>query len=143
MAERLKGQETILRFIKDGAVQEELVDIQSFEVDDDMALLSEGYVGETTQRKDDIFNGCSGSCSLHVENATYVNFFGAIVNRARRKTPMFKVDAITVFSFPDGNSSKKLYADIRFGPIKTSVGSREGYVSVSFDFGCSEGETIS
>lgn len=143
MSERLKGQESLVRLIKSGSVVEELTDIQSAEFDFDLTLLSEGYLNERSDRKDDIFNGCSGSISMHIESRLYLNFISDIVTRAQRKVTMFKVDLITVLQFTDAESAKILFPDIRFGNFKQQISGRAGYTGLSLDWGSSTFQRLS
>ncbi len=57
MAQRIKGQEIEVRLIVDGVLQSTLTDIRSFEVTPKLEKLEEQYLGETTMRYDEIFNG--------------------------------------------------------------------------------------
>ena len=142
MAERLKGQECIVRFIKQGQIVQELVDVKNVEVEYMMDILEDGFVGETTDRYDDVYKGMSGSMTIQIEDATVYNFIIDIINRARRKVPMFQVDLLGVFQFSNGTTSKRLLADLRFGPFRESNGGREHFITIDMTFKCSEFQTI-
>ena len=60
MAQRIKGQEVTVRFVQDGQVKAELNDIRSFEVGMQLEVLKEGYLGEFTDRRDDVYRGVTG-----------------------------------------------------------------------------------
>ena len=142
MAERIKLQETVLRFIRDGAVETELADIQSADFDFDMELLSEGFAGETTDRKDDIFNGCSGRMSLQLESKEAFDPILAVINRARRKIPLFTVELTGLMQFPNGETVMLLFTDIRFGKFGFSAGNRKDYWKLDIEWGSSEFERL-
>jgi len=143
MAERIKGQETVVRIIRNGVVETELTDIQNMEITWDLELLDEGYLGETTNRKDDVFRGMSGRMTLHMEGDGPFEFVNALVNRARRKVPMFSVDILTVLKFPGGSSPKINLPDCRFGGVPMGFQERGEYVTIDLEFACSEYQIIS
>ena len=143
MAERIKGQEVIVKFIKDGQIVDEISAIQSCDFTYDMATLSEGYLGETTDRKDDVFHGISGSMEVHDEDGGIFAFIESIVERARRKVPLFQVDLMGVFQYPSGAQKKILIPDCRFGKFPVKIGGRASYVGFSIEFEASEAKSVS
>lgn len=143
MAERIKGQEVVARFIKGGQVIEEITDIQDIEIEFQMDLLSEGYLGETTDRKDDVFRGVRGRFTIHTEDAKVLNFINDVVERARRKQPMFQVDLMAVFQYPSGQAPKILLPDCRFSAIPFGFASRTAYGTLSYEFETAEYKIIS
>ncbi len=138
MAQRIKGQEVRVVMVSPSGTETSLSDVQSFEVEPQMEVLSEGYLGETTERKDDIFKGCSGSMEINLESADFFKFQQAVIERSQRRTPAAaRFNVISTLAFPNGERVRILLEDIFFGAPPVNVGSREDYVSVSLDFECS------
>lgn len=138
MAQRLKGQETVLSFTSpDG--DEEVGDVKSFEAELDIQTLEEGYLGETANRYDDIYNGTSGTAELHIESANYFAFTQKVKDRSQRRTPAAgKFSATSSFDFPNGERARITFEDIFFGPLPLRAPSRGEYVTVTVAWKCSE-----
>ncbi len=144
MSQRIKGQETSLIFTSsEVGLETSLSDIQSHTMELQMDILSEGYLGETTERKDDIFKGFHGKIEAHVEKAEYFRFLTRIVDRARRRTPADgQFNCATTLAYPSGETIRVLFQDIYFGSPNVDIGSREDYVKVSFEYECSNYKVI-
>lgn len=139
MAQRIKGQEVRVVMVSPSGTETSLSDVQSFEVEPLMEVLSEGYLGETTERKDDIFKGVRGSMEIHLEDRDFFNFQQAVIDRSQRRSPAeARFNVIATLAFPNGDRVRVLMEDIFFGAPPLSVGSREDYVSVSLDFEASQ-----
>lgn len=136
---RLKGQEATLSVISPTGLEVQLGEaVKSLSIEIKMDLLSEGYLGQTTEQKDDLFKGVSGSITLHLTGADYQRFTDSIVARSQRRTAAtdrYNINA--TFAFPDGTRSRSILTDIFFGSPKMEIGSREDYIEASFDFECS------
>lgn len=139
MADRIKGQDVEILFTLDGAPQEALLDIQSIEVELQQEILSEGYLGETTNRKDSIFNGVRGRVEAHVESQDFLTFFQAIIDKARRREPGTVINLKATLNFPNGQTPRVLFPDVEFGNLPLNFGSRQDYGMISLDF---EGSTF-
>ena len=87
MGQRIKGQEVQVLLIAGGVPVETLTAVKSFEVAFQIDTLTEGYLGETTDRRDAIFKGISGKMELHMEDQTILILARAIIDKARRRTP--------------------------------------------------------
>ena len=132
--QRLKGQETELRLIVDNNVQDTITDIRSMNISIQLAILQEGYLGETTMRRDEVFNGVTGSIELHIENEDIFTLLNSIVNRARRREPGVKINAKTSVRFPNGQNKIIMISNIFFGEIPFGFGGRAEYVTTSLHF---------
>jgi len=107
-----------------------------------MDILREGYLGETTQRRDDIFNGVSGKMELHFENQDIFNLFATIVNRARRRQPGAQINVKATLNFPNGDRPRVLISNLFFGEIPVSFASRSDYGQNTLTFEAEDGEVI-
>ncbi len=138
MGQRIKGQEVELLLVVNGNPKSNLTSVRSFEVTLNTEILSEGYLGETTERKDSIFKGLSGKMSLHIDSQEILKVFQAIVDKARRRTPGTKINVKATLNFPNGQRPRVLISDVEFGPMPLSFGSRQDYGSVDLNFEASD-----
>lgn len=136
MGLRLKGQEVAVRIVKDNVLLQTLTDIRSLEVTPQFEILSEGYLGETTTRRDEVFTGCTGRIELHFENGDILDLINDIINRARRREPGVKVNIFAAFNFPEPGTPRRLVQimDCFFGPVPIGFGSRTEFGTVTLEF---------
>ena len=137
-APRIKGQETSIDIIVDNQVQDNILDIRSLETEEQLEIIKEGYLGETTDRRDMVYRGFSGRLEAHMENRKYLDFRQAMVNKARRRTAGSRVNIRTTLSFPGGPRVRIILKDVSFGPMPMNIGNRAEYVTISLAF---EGES--
>lgn len=133
MALPVKGQEIVLTIIANGVVQDELTDILDFNLTINLELLERKYLGETTNRYDDIFNGAHFDFEMHKHSAQYFTFVAAIIDRARRRTPDVQFNVTGTFAFPDGELVLLTLPDCKFGPQAIGVASRSDYSKVKIE----------
>jgi len=131
---RIKGQEVEVLIVLNGQVQNTITDVRSFEVGFQMEILKEGYLGETTDRRDDIFRGTRGKIDLHYENKDVFGLIMAIVDRARRQSPGTKVNIKATLRFPNGDRPRVIIKDVYFGEIPLAFGSRSDYGTLGLEF---------
>ena len=138
MAQRIKGQEVGLSYTDPDGDVEDLGVTQSFEAELDIQILEEGYLGETANRFDDIYNGTSGKTELHIESAKWFSFTQKVQDRAARRTAAGgKFSATGSFAFPSGQRIRITFEDIFWGPMPISAPARGDYVKVSLSWKCS------
>jgi hypothetical protein len=133
LAQRIKGQETTILFVRGGVLEEELTDTVDFEFEPKLELKEQGYLGEFTNRHDEIFNGVKFTGTIHLHSNLWFRFQSAIVARAQRLQPDLVFNISTVFSFPNGTSEIVLIPDAKFGAQPLSIKSRGDYVSVKLE----------
>lgn len=137
MAQRIKGQEVTLSFVGPTGDEDGLQDVVSFEAELDIEILEEGFLGETANRFDDIYNGTTGRMELQIENRDYFRFQQRVQDRAQRRTPAAgKFNAKASFRFPDGTRVRLTFEDIFFGPLPVRVPSRRDYVTATVQWKC-------
>ncbi len=134
MAQRIKGQEVTVRFVQDGQVKAELNDIRSFEIGMQLEVLKEGYLGEFTDRRDDVYRGVTGKMDLHMESASVFTIFKSLLERAQRRTAGTTVNIQAQLQFPNGQLRLVNINDCFFGEIPLTVGGRSEYVTFSLNF---------
>jgi len=137
-SQRIKGQEVELQLVIDGTVQDTVTSFSSFEISAELEKLEESYLGEKTNRFDEIFNGISGSLDFHSENKSVFNIMQSIIDRAKRRTPGTQINLKATLNYPNGDRPRILLQDVYFGAIPLNFGSRSDYGSVSLDFSCSD-----
>jgi len=140
MAQRIKGQEVQLLLIENNIPLTEITDVRSFEMSAQLEIIKEGYLGETTDRRDSIYRGFSGKMDVHFENRDILDFSRRIIDKARRRTPGSRINCKVTLNFPGGNRVRVMLKDLEFGEIPLGFGSRSDYGTVSLSF---EGEDYS
>jgi len=136
-AQRIKGQEVELLLVEDNVPLSSIQDIRSFEMAAQLEILREGYLGETTDRRDSVYRGFRGKMELHYENRDVLDLVRRLIDKARRRTPGVRINAKATFVFPGGERVRMLLKDLSFGEVPISFGSRTDYGTISLDF---EGE---
>jgi hypothetical protein len=134
MAQRIKGQEVSIKVVKDGNIVAEVNDIRSFEVGMQLEVLKEGYLGEFTDRRDDVFRGVSGKMDVHMESGSVFDLFRDLIQRSQRRTAGVTVNIQAQLQFPNGNLKLVNINDCFFGEIPLTVGGRSEYVTFTLNF---------
>lgn len=137
-AQRIKGQEVTVDVTMNSDLVEGTGPAASFNFAFMLDILSEGYIGETTERKDMIFKGMKGGMTIHINSIGALKFAEAIVNKARARTPGTKVNVKASFPFPNGQVARVMFPDVAFGEIPLDFGSREDYGELELEWECSE-----
>lgn len=140
---RIKGQEVELIIVAGGRPMDTITAVKDFDFAWQLEVKSEGYLGETTERKDMVYKGVKGKMTLHAETADILKLSVAIVNAARNRAAGFKLNIKATLNFPTGRRARIIIRDAQFGEIPVSVGGKAEYVSVSFDYEASEASVIS
>lgn len=128
-----------MRLARNNTLEATLTAIKDLTVQFDLATLEEGYLGETTMRKDDIFNGVSGSLSMDSEGQEQFQFIEFIQQRAQRNPNLGplannRVNTTARFTFPNGQVPRIVVQDQKFDAIPLSISGRDAYVSATFPF---------
>lgn len=134
MAQRIKGQDVNLTLTVNGALKKSVTDIKSLELTSQLSILTEGYLGETSNRRDSIFNGVKGKIEFHLEDPAILDVIREIVNAARARVAGVKVTITSVLNFPSGVTRIVTIPNAFFGDIPINFGSREAYGMSSLDF---------
>lgn len=137
MAKRILGQDTVITFMLNGQAVASLDDVKSFDFTPMFEIKQEGYVGEKTDRYDEVFKGASGRAELHFESAAVFNFVQSILDRAQRRLPGTSVNVKTTLNFPNGDRPLVILTDVFFGDMPFKVSKRDEYVDLSLDYKCS------
>ncbi len=140
MAQRIKGQEVQLQVVVAGVVQSTLTDIRNFELTPKFSKLEEQYLGQTTKRYDEIFDGVDFKMDLHFEDAGVLNFVDAVRARATQQTPGVKINIQTTLNFPGAVNPRVLIllTDCFFENMPIEFGGREQYGQFTISGSCSD-----
>lgn len=143
MDQRAKGEDVVISIFKlvGGQRQkiQDISDIKSYEITFNLDLLKEGYLGQTTDRLDDIFRGVSGSLEYHFSDAGALKLIQSIVQRARTRAGATNAQPIVIshqatIYMPDGTRPIISVPSMFFGPIPLGFGAREQFGSVKLDW---------
>ena len=140
MAQRIKGQEVSLLLVEDNVPLVEITTIRSLEVAALLEILTEGYLGETTDRRDSVYRGYRGSIDIHFESREPLDFMRRLVDKARRRTAGARVNCKATFNIPGSDRVRVLLKDLAFGEIPIGFGGRAEYGTIGLSF---EGEDFS
>jgi hypothetical protein len=141
---RIRGQETQLRLLTDGQLESTITAIRDSTFNVMTKILTEGYLGETTMRRDDIYDGIRGSFTLHPESQDFLILIRKIKERAQRRrqaaTPT--VTLVSRLVFPNGDTPRIVVPEIFFGEIPINNPGRDQYVNVPFSWEASDFDFI-
>lgn len=132
--QRIKGQEVSILIVRDGVLEAELTDIQNFNFEPETEIKTQGYLGEKTNRKDEIYNGVKGDMELNLHSQDWFVFMNAVLDRAKRNAPDVQFNISAVLAFPNGQTPTVLFPDVKFGPFPHNTPSRGDYFKVKVSF---------
>ena len=133
IAQRVKGQEVTINIVVNGELQNTLVDILDFNMEILLETKAQGYLGETTNRHDDVYNGVKFDLELHLHTGDWFDFQYSIVQRARRVNPDTVFNIVSTIVFPNGEERSITVQDAKFGAQPLSISSRGEYVKVKLE----------
>lgn len=135
---RLRGQEVEVRVVRDGVPEVTITSVATFEETFKLEKKEDGFLGETTNRYDHIFNGIDGKVEFQVNTNDWITLQNAIKLQAQRKQPGTVINLVRTDYYANGQTTVITYGDCRFGPSPTSIGGRGEFVKVSLDFSASD-----
>lgn len=143
MAQRIRGQEVQISFLPAGGqTWNSLTDIRSFSITPKFSKLEEQYLGETSKRYDEIFDGLDFDMELHIEDAGVLDFMSLIRARAVDRTSKTAVNIQAVLQFSAGNSKRIVLQDCFFENMPINVGGRSEYVTFKLSGSCQNFEVF-
>jgi hypothetical protein len=139
---RVRGQEVSVQVVQNGKIVAELNDVKSFDVEFQMDVMKEGYLGEFTDRRDDMFKGISGKIEFHIENNAPFDFINAIVQRSQSRVKGTQFNVQSTINLPNGQVKRLLVNDIFFSNVPVNVSGRSDYVTYSLPYEAAEGKFL-
>ncbi len=137
-SQRLKGQEISVRVLTDGKLVKSIDSIASFNEEVDLEIKSDGFLGESVNRFDEILNGYGGDFEMQLTSSAFIDFQEAIIARATRRTPNTVFNVVRTDLYPSGDSAIFTYKNVFWGGQPTSIGARGEYVKAKANFKCGE-----
>lgn len=117
-----------------GGLETGLNDVSACEIQMDMETMSEGFLGQNTERKDAIFTGVSGNIEFQSGSAAVMSLIERIkVKQQARTAGGIVFNVIGTFRFSDG-TRRVIIPDVAFGALPITVSSRKDYVKFKVDF---------
>lgn len=143
MADRIAGQDTEISIVVDGTPVATIRAIRSFDVTWKMKIVSEEYVGETSPRKDDFFEGLSGRIELDMENSESLTLVQTIQARQQNRAISTQIGVKTTLQFPDGDRAIINIPDTFYSDIPMNFASRTDYGKMTLSWEAANGRIIS
>lgn len=141
--DRLKGQEVTVNMVSTfGGIETSFLDVGSIEAQFDREILSEGYIGQTTQQKDDIFNGVSGTITFHSRTADTLGLVQRINLASQNRLPGESFQIVAKFAFPLGGSRLMVIPDAKFGNIPINTSDRQSFVEFRLEFAADDASIL-
>jgi len=145
MAQRVKGQEvSVVVTSRTKGTEESIGSVSSASIEFKQDILTEGFLGETTDRHDDIFRGTTGKMEIQIESGQVFDFVERVNARARRRGAAQDEVFTVIFTIttPDGESPRIQLSDVKFESIPLTFGGRDEYVKLSLSFASDDYEVI-
>ena len=128
---RIRGQELKVLVVTDGSLEEEFQEITDFSIEPEMEGKSQGFLGELSNRKDDIFNGFKFTLGMQIHSSRLFLFINSVIERQKRLAPLRTFNVSGIFTLPDGQGSvAATIPDVKWTSMPITVGSRGDYVTI-------------
>lgn len=139
---RILGQDVQIRLSQGGKPLTTITAIKNFTFETRQRILTEGFLGETAQRQDSLFDEVGGSFSVQPEDPEILTFQKFLVDRAiRRVADEQQVTIAFRISFPNRKVAKIIVPAPEFDPVPFNASGRDAYVEMSFTWKA-EGYTL-
>jgi hypothetical protein len=133
---RVRGAEVQVRLTRNGVLEKTLTAVKSFQFEAMLEIKQEGYLGESNDRFDDIYKGCSGNLTFHPESQDVWTLMAFIRDRAARRSAQadHHVNLKFVCNLPDGTRPSITIPDAKFSNIPLNAPQRDGYLECTLTF---------
>ena len=129
---RLKGQQVEIRFIKGGKIWQAYTNIVSYSVRPKLRVLEQGFLGETTNRHDEVFDGATGNISFHCDRKEAETLIQDVIDRAKGDIATFAINIVETNYYPGGDTVKFIYPDVKISDPEKNASGRGDYVTLGF-----------
>lgn len=140
---RIAGQDTEVTVLVGGEPVANITAIRNFDVTWKFSTKSEEYIGETTPRKDDFFEGLSGRIEFDMEGMESLELVEAIKMRAQNRQIATRIAVKTTLQFPDGDRAIVNIPNVFFSDIPMNFGSRTDYGRMTLSWEAENGKVVS
>lgn len=138
MGDRIKGQEVSIRVVDNGTLVASLDSISSFNEEMKSEIKEDGFLGESTNRFDDIHNGYGGDFEFQFRRSDWTDFQLRVQARQERRNPNTVFNVVRTDLYADGTATVFTYIDAKWGAMTSSIGSRSDFVKGKCQFACSK-----
>jgi hypothetical protein len=143
MSQRLKGQETAFAVVGPDGEEQGLGDVVSAEFVFRFDILTQGLLGETSDRKDDIFKGTRGRMQVQIEAQEAFRFIERAKDRSQRRRPASDQFNITsTLALADGSRVRAAFDNIFFSDMPVQVGGRDEFVTLDIEWEAEDGRFL-
>lgn len=131
---RLRGQEVQLRLTQAGKLLRTITAIENATWTVLMDILRKGYLGETTERRDDMYKGTKFEFGFDPESKDPFIMVGLLRDRAQRRTSQAsaQVNAVFTCNFPNGQRPRVTIPDLKFQDPSLAFANRDSYAGFRF-----------
>lgn len=140
---RIAGQDTEITVVVDGEPIANITAVKSFDVTWKLTIKTEEYVGETTPRKDDFFEGLSGKIEIDMEGTDSLTLIQTIQTRAQNRALSTKIGIKSTLQFPSGERVIINIPNAFFSDIPMSFASRTDYGKITLSYEAETGRIVS
>lgn len=129
--QRIRGEQVQIRVTTNGVLERTITAIESMTWTVNTAVISKGYLGENTERKDEIYKGQKIELSFDSESADGILLMALIADRAARRSAATNqvINIIFVANYPNGQRPRVTVQDVKFEGPSLGMQNRESYVS--------------
>lgn len=141
---RCRGQEVSILLAQENTPLVAITALKDFTATFKFKILEEGYLGRLSISYDNIFEGASGTFTVHHEGVGVFAAIAFIRDQAQRKVNVStsRMNAKATFAFPNGDRPRLLIKDMKFGEIPINVPARDQYVNSTFPFNAEDIKVI-
>lgn len=131
---RLKGQEIQIRLTQGRQLLRTLTAIETLTWTIMSDILRKGYLGETTERKDDIYKGSKVEFGFDAESKEPFVMVAALRDRMQKRTAAANAQVNIMFTcnLADGTRPRILIPDLKFQDPSLAFANRESYAGFRF-----------
>lgn len=133
IAQRIKGQEVSIEILENGVPTDSFSDVRSFTVTPKLDKKEEEYLGETTKRYDEVFNGVDFDIEFNFHDRRVLDFITTITDRAIRRDILSASTVVNIKArmyFPNGDTPMVVLQNCYFSDIPVGFGSRSDYGTI-------------
>jgi len=130
MSQRLRGDEVSVLVTTGGVLEDTFDAISNFNLEIMTEVISTAFLGEKTERKDDIFKGVKFDFEMQVAKQNVFTFLDKVKKRAQRITPDLQFNITGVFNYANGDTVVATIPDAKFAATPIQTGSRSDYVKL-------------
>lgn len=135
---RLLGQQVTIRVVAGAQVVTEINSITNFNHNTVLEIKQDGFLGEVTDRYDQVFSGYKGDFEVQPNTSDHYNFTTKVEEKAKRIQPSLAFNIIVTEFYPNGQTAIITYMDVVWGGIGDGVGSRKDFKKGKFEWACGE-----